>query len=413
MENKNSKSKWDSYGIDGALLFICFQDRIFHPDSYSASEIFRSQELPFSKKYSQRNFGTYCQTAANRCKRFERNGTGLTDQLKESIKKARQKYSHLLSNLKSSDPFVGYHSEEDSNYSDLHASDSDNLSFDKSVDEPSLSSLLQQSTLDIRHSAQGEKPKKNSKHTSTLKSPSKQTLLSQSKMQQIKGGYNSILESQTSMTKHLITVPDGRIFVAKMMPSKWDGHIRLNDDCTEVLEDTEYSVHKFLNAGCFLKAHGCEGTNNVFQNALQSKLSDSLIKRYKNGEFPEPDIIEIKCNETFIVITRRIFKLPFQVEKDFYDANGNVEEAVVIDELDSGEWLSFFLKRKEEVVHKDIKPKVRRRGHHKNGGAGTVRNRNDGDEQNERYEKFLKSLNISQTDSFKDTMADMVEDNSL
>lgn len=42
---KVPKQKWDPDGEDAGLLFNLFQERIYHPDSYSAAGIYRTEEL--------------------------------------------------------------------------------------------------------------------------------------------------------------------------------------------------------------------------------------------------------------------------------------------------------------------------------------------------------------------------------
>ena len=58
-----------------------------------------------------------CQTAANRCKKIERNDTGLTETFREFIPKERKEYSDSISDWKNEEQFPDYKSEEDSNYS--------------------------------------------------------------------------------------------------------------------------------------------------------------------------------------------------------------------------------------------------------------------------------------------------------
>jgi hypothetical protein len=111
-----TKEVWKSDSVDGALLFLCFHDnphRIFHPDDFSASEIFNHPLLPFTGKYSNKNFRTYCQTAANRVKRFEKDGTGLSKQFKEYIEEARTTYSDILTQLQEDADYEQEEAEEE------------------------------------------------------------------------------------------------------------------------------------------------------------------------------------------------------------------------------------------------------------------------------------------------------------
>ena len=56
------KQAWKAESEEAALLFNLFQERVFHPDSYSAAGIYRNEDLnPIFGKFDSKNFGRYCQ----------------------------------------------------------------------------------------------------------------------------------------------------------------------------------------------------------------------------------------------------------------------------------------------------------------------------------------------------------------
>ncbi len=97
--SKGTAKRWKSDSVEGALLFILFIEKIFDPNTFSAVEIHDHPLLPF-RDYSRKNFQTYATTAANRCLKFQRTGTGLSDSFKELIKAARDQYCDLIGTLK-------------------------------------------------------------------------------------------------------------------------------------------------------------------------------------------------------------------------------------------------------------------------------------------------------------------------
>jgi len=146
----SEKKQWRSDSVDGALLFILFQDRFYHPDSYSAVEIYDNPLLPF-QVYSRKNFKTYCQTIANRAKCYTKFGTGVSNVFKDNVKEAREKYSDLLQTLKLKLD-DGVEDEDDESYQPDGEEDLDfnPADFDED-DTKSLSSLVQNARLDARH----------------------------------------------------------------------------------------------------------------------------------------------------------------------------------------------------------------------------------------------------------------------
>ena len=93
------KQKWRSNGPDGASLFLTFHKRLQHPDDHSAAEIHDDFQCPFEGGCSQKNFGTCCQTAANRAKKFEECGTSPGD-FREFVEQAQKDCKELLNDKK-------------------------------------------------------------------------------------------------------------------------------------------------------------------------------------------------------------------------------------------------------------------------------------------------------------------------
>ena len=94
------RNKWDPSVVEAGLLFILFLDRVFDPNSYSATEIYQHCDLPF-RCIGKKNFRNYSAVAANRCIKYEQIGSeGLSSKLIDSIKKALSVYAGVIMKMK-------------------------------------------------------------------------------------------------------------------------------------------------------------------------------------------------------------------------------------------------------------------------------------------------------------------------
>ena len=146
------KQPWKAESEEAALLFNLFQERVFHPDSYSAAGIYRNEDLsPIFGKFDNKNFARYCQTQANRVNRHEKYGTGLSLNFKRLVKKVRDKYSVLLKKLAPWQEFENssdedndddYDSKEEKKAKENNSSSESQSDNDESFEEESLSDLV-------------------------------------------------------------------------------------------------------------------------------------------------------------------------------------------------------------------------------------------------------------------------------
>jgi hypothetical protein len=168
---KPEQKKWKIDSVDGALLFILFVDKIYHPDSYSATEIFDNPKLPFKDYYSRKNFGTYCQTAANRAKSYNpEKGTGIPKIFKGFVIDARKEFKELLENLKKRSDSEEVEEEEEEVYQEEEDEDF------VDPDDLSLNDLLQDPKLDSRFADQEAMPAaKTTENSKSEKKPSAKT----------------------------------------------------------------------------------------------------------------------------------------------------------------------------------------------------------------------------------------------
>mmetsp|Transcript_11226 Transcript_11226/g.10901 ORF Transcript_11226/g.10901 Transcript_11226/m.10901 type:complete len:132 (-) Transcript_11226:258-653(-) len=107
---------WTTESVDGALLFVLFKDRHYHPDRYSVVSIYDNPLLPFNTKYNKRNFTSACQKAAIKCKQFQRNRTGVSQTFREFVKEARVQYGDVLASLTVPDYYHRSSSLKDESY---------------------------------------------------------------------------------------------------------------------------------------------------------------------------------------------------------------------------------------------------------------------------------------------------------
>jgi hypothetical protein len=131
------KEVWKSDSLAGAFLFLLFHKRLVHPDDFSPAELQQHPDYPF-QKYSAQTFKRNCQTIANRTKKFEEMGTGLTDAFKKCIGAVLEDKAELFGK-ETEDEF-------DEDYEDEKEEDLEEDS--KLVDEESLSNDIQDPRFD-------------------------------------------------------------------------------------------------------------------------------------------------------------------------------------------------------------------------------------------------------------------------
>jgi hypothetical protein len=372
------KQEWKSDSLHGALLFVLFIERIFHPNSYSAAEIFAHPLLPF-RIYSKKNFKTYCQTVANRSIKFERYGTGLTTLLKDLVKDARLDFADLIKKLKQDEGFPEYNSESDEDYA---VSDSDDITFDLGEDDEveSLSHLVQSSNLGPRSKTSlpakaSKKPSPNKQEAASK--PSSPSIPKQKLTNSKTATFNMSTTDQNSPTKTITELPDARLFACWKLESHWDGEIYLSDDCQKIMQDTIYRQADYFSSKILMRQTGVKDNNHVFQNSQQLER-DRTHKKFLAKSPPGKGSAALGD----VVVPAIVFYLPWPVEKKLFNFNGGEEDSVPIDLLSTGEWAMVVLKKKTEETAL-ARPKIRRRGVRNNGGgtgAGTARARDNDQE---------------------------------
>lgn len=95
-----SSIRWYQNSADGGLLYLLFEERVFHPCNYCVSSILDHPLLPF-KKYLRRSMAPACQIIANLCIRNEKWGNGvLKGNFACYVEDANKKNSKLIKLLK-------------------------------------------------------------------------------------------------------------------------------------------------------------------------------------------------------------------------------------------------------------------------------------------------------------------------
>jgi hypothetical protein len=351
----SGKKQWRSDSVDGALLFILFQDRFYHPDSYSAVEIYDNPLLPF-QVYSRKNFKTYCQTIANRAKCYTKFGTGVSNVFKDNVKEAREKYSDLLQTLKlDRDEGAEDEDEDDESYQPDGEEDLDfnPADFDED-DTKSLSSLVQNARLDARHDRQNHATNMPARSTNTQ---SRTAAATTSRRSTVPSATASNEPSSTATgTAKKISILDPYM-VPYPSKDKIFGQVPMRGNVEEddgfkleiqpwktqvwskVPKELE-SAYDLLGDACRLSdnAENCPHTM-ILQAAINERLAAMDIKQDNNGDLW---ILEYELPH------------PFETLTDFYDNNGAKMDQFFIQANDFGYhycqfWLKAVPKQKEKT----------------------------------------------------------------
>ena len=171
-------------------------------------------------------------------------------------------------------------------------------------------------------------------------------------------------KSYHTFNYHLLEVNDGRMLVSLKREQNWEGQIYLTPSCTEIHETTTYRKDQYCNAKHHLKGYGVTDPNNVFLNQFQIALEDQWM-RYTTNNHGETNIVAVEEKihpSPQLVVTRRVFTLPHEVEPHYFDLNDTRERTICQDSLPSGEWATFVLKKKEEEITSPERPGIRLRG---------------------------------------------------
>ena len=329
--SEGGAASWKSDSVHGALLFILFIDRIFHPHSFSAIEIFEHPLLhPIFKNYSNRGFQTYCTTAANRCIKFERTGTGLSRAYKEFIAEARGKYSDLIKKIKGA---AGNHEEgsedcEDSDDETYTGEVEDDIALDPEFEQESqpLSDQIQHPNLD---STTNSMPARSARATTarTLSSETPRTMPTathqSTAMTRLHDPYVLPYPSSDKVFCHLPM--DGNVdeeddFKVEVKPRRIQAWVRIPselEDAYELLgEDGRLSNNRENCPHCIL-----------FQAEIDKRIKETVIKRDEQGH---------------LWMLKHDLPVPFDVMLKYFDKEGIETESFMIQTNGFGYYYAQF-----------------------------------------------------------------------
>jgi len=316
-KSKPKKKAWKSESYDGAFLFLLLHKRLAgHPDDYSAAELQDHPEWGFDQ-YSTQNFKRNSQTIANKVKKFEEKGTGLTKRFKEFIAEVKKDKTDLFAGVE-----VGSEEEEqdddDEGDEDCEDDGEEDVSLSEDNEEASLSDPLQDPKL-----------QKNMKETRRSQS----TKADKAK-QSTKATKN--LPREESPFDYLSASPDGRLVGITQLSSGWEGSLVLSDDKMKVIKKTKVPA-ALTNAQKVLQRHGFDD-NNVhvinLQAAMNAKKKAYQAKnRAPDGTKPSQWLYE-----------EVLWHLPFEVKPQFCDANGIETNDILVESDEHGvEWAYVFM----------------------------------------------------------------------
>jgi hypothetical protein len=244
------KEAWKSDSLDGAFLFLLFHKRLEHPDDFSPSELQEHPDYPF-RKYSAQTFKRNCQTIANRTKKFEEKGTGLTDAFKKFIGAVLEDQPKLFG-TETEDEF-------DDDYKDEEEEDLEEDS--KLVDEEPLSDNIQDLRFDPSPPTQppianenitpNDKPREKKKPAKKKKPAEKEK---PAKSVAFRNVSSQVVQQGNELGKAVqLLLPNGLIFATAWVDTKLDPgilQIVISDDRRTVLKREKKPIPANSNEIC-------------------------------------------------------------------------------------------------------------------------------------------------------------------
>ena len=222
------KKAWKTDSYDGALLFLLLHKRVAEdPDDFSASEIQQNPLFEFDK-YSAQTFKRNCQTVANKVKKFEKNGTGLTKKFKEFCRQVLEDWKKFFAKADKDPPFDKDYTEE--------KEEEDLTYISKAENENTLSYPLQDQK--FHPTPDSEQPPID---TSNIEPPNSDQWKSNRKTNSTEAPpINEVnMMATTKPGVYLEDYADGQIVGVYPLPSGWDGTFKIGDDQQSVIMTTK------------------------------------------------------------------------------------------------------------------------------------------------------------------------------
>jgi hypothetical protein len=415
------KQAWKAESEEAALLFNLFQERAFHPDSYSAAGIYRNEDLnPIFGKFDSKNFGRYCQTQANRVNRHEKYGTGLSLNFKRLVKKVREKHLDLLKKLAPWQEFENSSDEEDDDYNSKEEkkenennSSSESQSDNETLEEESLSDLVLDGTGRFEPSIGGGsteslRERKNSvenaprlqknRHTPVkfpapllppVPAPKRSAIqhttpcavqqsatttttrgecapratTSPTNVQSTFSIQAHWIEEQCTPTKSIVVHANSRIRVTWRLEYGWDGDIYISEDGRSIVQDTLYQEQDVLfDTARHFENDGIFDRNDIYFSLMSQERK--LTYQHFQRKNPPPRPGQSYPPPRAVLIRETIFKFPFSVRRQFQDHFGIPQQGILIDSIGKlGDWAIGYLQRESPDDKDDATPVARRRQH--------------------------------------------------
>ena len=163
----------------------------------------------------------------------------------------------------------------------------------------------------------------------------------------------SYSQSQLTLTKNIVYLPDDWALIAVQCSQNWKGDIYVTPNGKAVHQTTLYKHTQYCNARIYMNAFGVDQQNHVFQTIMQ----ENMWNRVQSNTSNKPDVIFVGAQGNpktpDLPVTREVGDLDFQVENKCYDLDDKVETVVMVDCLQgSGDWITmvlFILYAKEHI----------------------------------------------------------------
>jgi hypothetical protein len=301
-----------------------------HPDDFSPSELQQHPDYPF-QKYSGATFKRNCQTIANRTKKFEEKGTGLTDAFKKYIGAVLEDKAELFGK-ETEDEF-------DEDYEDEEEEDLEEHS--KLVDEESLSDNIQDPRFDPMPPTQPPIAKENI--TPDDKPREKKKPVEKKKPAEsiaFKNVSSPVVQQDNELGKAVqLLLPNGLIFATAWVDTKLDPgilQIVISNDGRKVLKREKKPMPANSNEMLMGMYPWAQDNNNIVVVSV-----NAAIKALKKGETVATQWVESV-----------LLDLPEECVRNMVNIDGDpTKEIKFKTDADGRQRIAFFLKTIR--VHED------------------------------------------------------------
>ena len=163
---------------------------------------------------------------------------------------------------------------------------------------------------------------------------------------------SSSVNNQNTLTKQIIEYADGCFFCNIQLPIGFEGELIMDAEYTKVLLEQSFRKSMYGEGSAsevVLNITGQVNINHVLFVELKTALKNVWKYLLESQGQDDYEIISVVPKGEAIIVTKRIFVLPYAVMPEFFDVNNN-EAKPVFDLCRYGKWSSFFLRKQPEFL---------------------------------------------------------------